>query len=119
MVFWQTFVSSARREASRLRASPWDLAMISWVPMLGCLLFGWIFSAGLPQNLPIAVIDQDHSGLSRQLQRFRTAMDASGDGVFLVSRDQLTGAFSQHVRELLGVVLSRLDDVQVGTQIGR
>lgn len=73
MVFWQTFVSSARREAARLRASPWDLAMISWVPMLGCLLLGWIFSAGLPQNLPIAVIDQDHSGLSRQLQRFLAA----------------------------------------------
>jgi len=71
--FWQPFVSSARREAARLRASPWDLAMISWVPLLACALMAWMFSAGLPQQLPIGLMDQDHSALSRQLGRLLAA----------------------------------------------
>ena len=71
--FWRTLLSSARREASRLRACPWDLAMVSWVPLLACAFMGWIFSAGLPQQLPIGLMDQDHSALSRQLGRFLSA----------------------------------------------
>ena len=67
------FVGSARREAVRLRHSAWDLAMISWVPLLACGWIWWVFSAGLPQQLPIGVMDQDHSPLSRQLQRFLAA----------------------------------------------
>ncbi|MBT3066903.1 ABC transporter permease [Rhodoferax sp. U11-2br] len=71
--FWHSFTNSARREAKRLRSSPWDLAMISWVPLLACAVMGWIFSAGLPQQLPIGLMDQDHSALSRQLERFLSA----------------------------------------------
>lgn len=47
--------------------------MISWVPALACLLLWWIFSAGLPTRLPIGVVDDDHSALSRQLTRFLEA----------------------------------------------
>jgi len=66
-------LASLRREARLLRARPWDLAMISWVPLLSVLLMAWIFSAGLPQRLPITVWDQDHSSVSRQLVRFLDA----------------------------------------------
>ncbi|MBF5007724.1 ABC transporter permease [Diaphorobacter caeni] len=62
-------LASLRREARLLRGRPWDLAMISWVPLLAVLLLAWIFAAGLPHRLPIAVWDQDHSTLSRQLVR--------------------------------------------------
>ncbi len=72
-VFWHQFVGSARREAERLHASKWDLAMVSWVPLLACALIVWIFSAGLPQQLSVGVMDQDHSALSRQLVRFLAA----------------------------------------------
>ena len=65
--------ASARREFALLRTRPWDLAMISWVPLLAVLLIWWIFSAGLPERLPIGVLDQDHSALSRQLVRFLDA----------------------------------------------
>jgi len=65
--------ASARREFALLRAHPWDLAMISWVPLLAVFLIWWIFSAGLPERLPIGVLDQDHSALSRQLVRFLDA----------------------------------------------
>jgi ABC-2 type transport system permease protein len=64
---------TAAREWRRLRASPWDLAMVSWVPLLAVALIAWIFSAGLAQQLPIAVLDQDHSVLSRQLLRWLQA----------------------------------------------
>lgn len=70
MRFVQAFASSARREAVWLRHSRWDLAMISWVPLLAVAMLWWTFSAGLPNRLPIGVLDQDHSALSRQLLRF-------------------------------------------------
>ena len=43
--------------------------MVSWVPLLGVALLWWIFSAGLAQQLPIGVLDEDHSALSRQITR--------------------------------------------------
>ncbi len=64
---------SAQRELRLLRTRPWDLAMVSWVPALACLLLWWIFSAGLPTRLPIGLVDDDHSALSRQLTRFLEA----------------------------------------------
>ena len=65
--------ASARREFALLRTRPWDLAMVTWVPLLAVALIWWIFSAGLPNRLPIGVLDQDHSALSRQLVRFLAA----------------------------------------------
>ena len=65
--------ASARREFALLRTRPWDLAMVTWVPLLAVALIWWIFSAGLPNRLPIGVLDQDHSALSRQLVRFLDA----------------------------------------------
>ena len=47
--------------------------MISWVPLLAVAMLWWTFSAGLPNRLPIGVLDQDHSALSRQLIRFLQA----------------------------------------------
>ena len=65
--------ASALHEWERLREDPWDLAMISLVPMLTVLLLWWIFSAGLPGKLPIGLLDQDHSALSRQAARLLQA----------------------------------------------
>lgn len=67
------FAASLRREWGRLRASPWDWAMVSWLPMLALGLMCWIFSAGQPYRLPIAVWNEDHSSLSRQLVRMLEA----------------------------------------------
>ena len=68
-----SIVNSFRREARRLAASPWDLAMVTWVPLLGVALLWWIFSAGLPRHLAVGVVDEDHSSLSRQLVRMLDA----------------------------------------------
>ena len=68
-----SIVQSAQREARRLARSPWDLAMITWVPLLAVALIWWIFSAGVPRGLPIGVQDEDHTALSRQLTRMLDA----------------------------------------------
>lgn len=68
-----SIANSFRREARRLAADPWDLAMVTWVPLLGVALLWWIFSAGLPRHLAVGVVDDDHSSLSRQLVRMLDA----------------------------------------------
>ena len=68
-----SIVNSFRREARRLAADPWDLAMVTWVPLLGVALLWWIFSAGLPRHLAVGIVDDDHSSLSRQLVRMLDA----------------------------------------------
>lgn len=67
------FIPSLRRELARLAARPWDLAFITWLPLLGCALIWWIFSAGLPERLAIGVLDQDQSAISRQIARWLDA----------------------------------------------
>ena len=65
--------ASMVREWQRLRASRWDMAMVSWVPLLSMALMCWIFASGQPYKLPVAVWNEDHSSLSRQLVRMLQA----------------------------------------------
>lgn len=58
-----------RREFSALKQDNWQLALVSYIPLLGFLLLWWMFSAALPRQLPVAVVDQDHSSVSRMLTR--------------------------------------------------
>ena len=62
-------IALVRRELRALWRDPWQLALISYIPMLGILCLWWLFSAGLPRQLPVAIVDQDHSQLSRMLTR--------------------------------------------------
>ena len=62
-----------KREIQLLLNRPFDLAMITWVPLLLGLLICWIFLQGIPTRLPVGVLDADHSAASRQLQRFLDA----------------------------------------------
>jgi ABC-2 type transport system permease protein len=39
------------------------------MPLLALAMFAWFFSAGVPRKLPIVVVDQDRSALSRELIR--------------------------------------------------
>jgi len=66
--------ASLAREWARLRADFWDLGMLSWIPLLLYLLIWLIFSGAIARDIPVAVIDQDGSALSRQLTRW---LDAS------------------------------------------
>jgi ABC-2 type transport system permease protein len=70
------FLRALDREWTHLRLDHWDLALVTWLPALACALVLWIFSAGVPRHLPIAVVDQDHSVQSRHLTRLLEASPA-------------------------------------------
>ncbi|HNP65844.1 MAG TPA: ABC transporter permease [Woeseiaceae bacterium] len=65
----QALLASARRECRFLRDSPWDLALATWIPCLLMIVLAWMFSSGVPRELPVAVVDLDHSTISRDLVR--------------------------------------------------
>jgi ABC-2 type transport system permease protein len=52
-----------------LTASFWDLALVTWVPLLLMAVVAIQFSAGVMRDLPIAVVDQDGTAVSRELTR--------------------------------------------------
>ncbi|MBV7315306.1 ABC transporter permease [Shewanella sp. NIFS-20-20] len=83
-----------RHEVCHLWRSPWQLALATWVPLLALLFLYGIFSAAVPRNLPVALVDQDDSGLSRQLARQMQASPA----VSLQQFNQLPNA-EQAMRE--------------------
>ncbi|GGB62642.1 ABC transporter permease [Shewanella inventionis] len=58
-----------KRELNILWHSPWQLALISYIPLIGVLALWWLFSAGLPRQLPVALVDLDNSQISRMLSR--------------------------------------------------
>lgn len=89
------FAASLWREARLLRARPWDAAMLTWVPLLAMALLCWIFAAGQPYRLPIAVWDEDHSALSRQLVRMLEATPGLALRVQAVNRAEAAGALQR------------------------
>lgn len=65
----RAFIASLERELAFLRASPWDLALATWIPLLLMAVVSWQISAAVLRELPIAVVDDDQSTLSRTLVR--------------------------------------------------
>jgi ABC-2 type transport system permease protein len=83
------------REWTRLRADFWDLGMLTWIPLLLYGLTWWIFAGGIARDIPIAVIDEDRSAVSRQLSRW---LDAS-PGMAIVADSTSADAAMQLLRE--------------------
>ncbi len=82
--------SSLRREWTRLRADPWDFAMLTSIPIALYLMTWWIFSAGVARDLPLVVRDLDHSVMSRSLIRM---LDESPGLKVVLAADSDTEAF--------------------------
>ena len=61
------FRASFRREYAYLARSPWDLALLTWLPLLLCGLIAWQLSAGVLRDLPVVLVDQDGSAIGRDL----------------------------------------------------
>ncbi|HNX49704.1 MAG TPA: ABC transporter permease [Thermoanaerobaculaceae bacterium] len=66
-------IATARREAGRLAGQPIYLLLMLVFPLASFGLLWAIFSSEVPSELPIAVVDLDHSTLSRQLVRMTDA----------------------------------------------
>lgn len=94
--------ASALREWRLLRTRPRDAAMLSWVPLLTVALLCWIFSAGQPYGLPIAVWAEDSSSLARQLVRMLDATPGLAVRAQLLSRAEAQQALQR--MDVYGVV---------------
>ncbi|HEY3382805.1 MAG TPA: ABC transporter permease [Vicinamibacterales bacterium] len=58
-----------KREFGRIFASWYYLILLVVLPIASFAILWTIFGDGVPRDLPLAVVDQDHSALSRQLTR--------------------------------------------------
>lgn len=61
------FKASFVRECRCLARSPWDLALLTWIPLLLCGVIAWQLSGGVVRDLPVLLIVQDDSAISRDL----------------------------------------------------
>ena len=68
------FNNVIKREFNRIRSSWIYIFSLLILPLLSFFIITAIFSKGVPRNLPVAVVNQDHSKLSRQISR---AIDAT------------------------------------------
>jgi len=70
----RAIVHAAAAERIALGRDPWLLAFAIWLPPLLFIFLLAIFSARLPMDLPVGIVDLDHSQLSRKISRY---IDAS------------------------------------------
>lgn len=63
------FAQVLQRELDRIRRKRtlWFITVIG--PLIGFFLVAYIFSSNVPRKLPVAVVDLDHTSLSRQIAR--------------------------------------------------
>ncbi|MEA1619331.1 ABC transporter permease [Erythrobacter sp. T5W1-R] len=55
------------RELRFLARNPWDLALLTWLPLALCAIIAWQLSAGVIRDLPVALVDQERGALARDL----------------------------------------------------
>jgi ABC-2 type transport system permease protein len=53
------------RELAFLRGNGWDLALLTWIPLVLLAMMSWLFAAGVARDLPVAVVDNDHGAAAR------------------------------------------------------
>ena len=70
----QAFISTLKREMDHIRQFPSYWLSLTLLPAISITLFATLFHQGSPRELPIALLDQDNSTLSRHLA---TMIDSS------------------------------------------
>ena len=67
MTFFHDIWTVLRREFGRIRQFPIYPTLMVILPVISLLFFAAIFSKGVPRDIPIAVIDDDNTSLSRTI----------------------------------------------------
>ena len=62
--------SGMLRELRYLLTHKWDLCLVTLAPLLIIVLFSSMFYQGKPEHLTIAIIDQDQSELSQNIEKY-------------------------------------------------
>lgn len=63
------FFNVAKREIEKISKKPLILIVMFAVPVIACFILASTFVAGSPKNLPIAVINQDNTKITRKIVR--------------------------------------------------
>ncbi|MGL3044074.1 ABC transporter permease, partial [Acinetobacter pecorum] len=58
------------RELRYLLREKWDLCLVTLAPAFVIIIFSSMFLQGKPEHLPIAIIDQDQSALSQNINTY-------------------------------------------------
>jgi ABC-2 type transport system permease protein len=85
-----------QRELQHLRRDRTDLLLVTVLPLLMLALMAWLFAASVMREIPIAVVDLDHSAESRLLTRM---LDAS-PGVSVASQPTALAEAQSQLRRL-------------------
>lgn len=69
MTFGAAVLAAWRREHGLIRRSGWDLCLLFILPPLAIVVLAATFHAGVFHAIPVAVVDMDHSALSRSIKQ--------------------------------------------------
>ncbi|MFA8451610.1 MAG: ABC transporter permease, partial [Bacteroidales bacterium] len=64
------FFQIVKREFQRIKANRTMLLLFTLIPVLLFTMFCLFYSKGLVRNIPVAIMDEDHTELSRTVARF-------------------------------------------------
>lgn len=84
-----------RRELCYLISQRWDLALVTLAPLFIIILFSSMFYQGKPEHLPIGMIDQDQSELSRNIEKYLSHNTALDIAVRSPSQDEVEHLLNQ------------------------
>ncbi len=104
------------RELRQIAARPALAFMLVPMPLMIFLALAAVFAQGLPRDLPVAVVDLDGSGLSRQLTRM---VDAAADVDVTEQLPTLTEARQALVARRIYAILMIPNDMERDLQLGQ
>lgn len=89
-------IKVASREWRLIVNSPSSRTLVFWIPLTVFLLLAGIYKAGDLRKIPVAVLDQDHSNLSRTITTFLNASPETKVTAYLQNPGQLKDFFLNH-----------------------
>ncbi|HDF8081423.1 TPA: ABC transporter permease [Vibrio parahaemolyticus] len=92
-----------------LRRDKWLLSCLTWVPILLSLTIWGVFSAGIARDLPIGVVDLQHSQLSRKLIQTLDASSTLSVDYHYTSANEAKNAMIEGDIYAFAVIQSKFD----------
>lgn len=83
------------RELKYLLTHRWDLCLVTVAPLFIIILFSSMFYQGKPEHLPIAIIDQDQSQLSQNIDKYLSHNSALEIAIVSPNQDQVERLLNQ------------------------
>ena len=109
----------ATREWRMMISSRNSRMLVLWVPLIVFTILAGIYSAGALRKIPVAVLDQDHSKLSRTITTFINASPDMKVTAHLQSEAQLKNYFLHHPEKAVFCIPRGLEkDVFKGKNTG-